>query len=237
MINMIGIQSYKNIQYDIESYLMNLYSIYVEGNSTLASFQIIVPIAYLLFLSPILLIFQNWRKTIMIVNLILLLAFVALNIDLFNLYGLLIGLTGLSVGLMEINHKKYAIKFKTILITFFCVAIFMMKYFDRNLISYSAGIMIILKLVYDYSKTQNLTNHFNKLILLLGRYSLLSYLVQILFLQIIYRLFVKQQFDVGYEAFIIFVITNIFLILICLLLDLLRSKISIIDKSYKLIFS
>jgi peptidoglycan/LPS O-acetylase OafA/YrhL len=236
-INLLGIQSHKLIHYKIELYLMNLGSIYIKGNSIYAVFQIIVPIAYLLLLSPILLIFQKWRKTIIIVTSILLLAHVAFNIASFNLYGLLIGLVGLSFGLIGINHETYAIKFKSIIIIMFCITIFMMEYFDRNIISYAIGIMIILKLVYDFSKTQDLAKYFNKLVVLLGQYSLLSYLMQIFFLQSIYQLFIKQRFDLGYEAFVIFVITNIFLILLCLLLDLLRSKFRLIDKSYKLIFS
>lgn len=216
---------------------MSLGSIYIEGNSIYAVFQILVPIAYLLLLSPILLVFQKWRKTIIILTSILLLVHVAFNIASFNLYGLLIGLIGLSVGLMGINHETHSIKFKSIIIIIFCITIFMMKYFDRNIIFYAVGIMIILKLVYDLSKTQDLTKNFNTLIVLLGQYSLLSYLIQIFFLQSIYQLFIKHRFDLGYEAFVIFVITNIFLIFFSLLIDLLRSKFRLLDKSYKLIFS
>lgn len=236
-INVLGIQSHKLIFYNIESYLTSLYSVYIEGNSIYAVFQIIVPISYLLLLSPILLIFQKWRKTIIIVISILLTVHVALGIASFNLYGLLIGLAGFSVGLTRINHVKYGIKFKSIIIIVFCITVLMFKYFDRNIISYAIGIMIILKLVYDFSKTQDLSRHFNKLIVLLGQYSLVAYFTQILFLQCIYQTFITRRFNFGYEAITIFIITNFFLILLCLLLDLLRRNFRLLDKSYKLIFS
>jgi hypothetical protein len=138
---------------------------------------------------------------------------------------------------MGINNEKYAIKFKTIIIIITCITVFMMKYFDRNIISYAMGIIIIIKLAYDFSKTQDLTKYLNKLLILLGQYSLISYIMQILFLQGIYKFWVKQRFDLGYEVFIIFVIINVFLILVCLLLELLRSKFKFVDESYKLIFS
>lgn len=237
MINLLGIQSHKAIHYDIESFLMSLNSIYIEGNYISSVFQIIVPIAYLLLLSPVILIIHKWRKTIIFIISILLFAYVALNIDSFNLYGLLIGFVGLSVGLMRINNKKPILKHKAIIIIIFFITVFMMKYFDRNIISYVIGIMIILKTIYDFAKNQDLTNCFNKIVILLGQYSLLSYLMQIFFLQAIYQLFIKQRFGLGYEVFSIFVIVTGFLILLCVLLDLLRSKFILIDKSYKFIFS
>ncbi len=237
VINLLGIQTHKSIQYDIEFFLMDLYDIYIEGSSRYAIFPIIVPIAYLLFLSPFLLIVQIWRKIIITVTAILLSAYVAFSINYFNLYGLLIGLVGLSAGLMGINHNLYKIKYRSIIFFIFCAVAFMMKYFDRNIISYSIGIMIIVKLIYDFSTTQDLTKLFNKLIILLGQYSLISYIMQIFFLQILYQLFIKQRFDLGYEALIISVATTIFLILLCLFLDLLRNKFKFVNRSYKLIFS
>lgn len=237
MINLFGIHSLKSIQYDIDLYFIDIYSIYITGDSTYSVFKIIVPIAYLLLLSPIILFFKSWRKTIIIATSILLSAYVIFRIDLFNLYGLLIGLVGLSFGLLGGDHDKFSIKLKTIIIILFCITVSMMKYFDRNIMSYSLGIIIILKLVYDFSKTQNLTEPFNKLIIMLGQYSLLSYLIQIAFLQLLYQLVVKQKFDLGYEAFVIVVITNTFLIAVFLLLETLRDKFRVIDKSYKLIFS
>lgn len=237
VINLSGIQSHKNIQYDLDFFFMDLYDIYVEGSSRYVAFPIIVPIAYLLFLSPLLLMIQAWRKTIIIITAILLSAYVAFSINYFNLYGLLIGLFGLSAGFMSINHDLYKIKYRSIIIIIFCAMVFMMKFFDKNIISYSMGIMIISKLVYDFSKTQNLTKYFNKLIVLLGQYSLVSYIMQIFFLQSLYQLFIKQRFSIAYEAFIIFIATTIFIILLCLLLDLLRNKSKFLDRSYKFIFS
>lgn len=236
LINVFALQSYKSFQNEINPHLMNLYSIYITGGSS-TSFAILVPIAYLLILSPFLLAFQSFKKTIVITTSLLLLAYVFSEIHFYNLYFLLIGLTGLSIGLMDINDEAYAIKYKTIIILVFCITILTIKFFDKNIITYVIGILINLKLVYDFSRTQNLTSPFYKLIILLGQYSLLTYLMQIFFLQMVYRLFLKQKIAFGYEAFLIFVITNIFLILLCLLLELLRSKLKLIDKSYKMIFS
>jgi len=159
------------------------------------------------------------------------------NISSFNLYGLLIGLVGFSVGFISVNQEQYAIKQKIFILLLFFISILLMPFFDKNIIFYSSGIIIILKLVYDFSITQNVTKHFNKFIVILGQYSLLNYLMQIFFLQGLYQLFIKHRFDLGYESFVIFVITNIFLIFLCLLLDLLRNRFRIIDKSYKLIFA
>ena len=137
---------------------------------------------------------------------------------------------------MGINFETYAIKFKTIIIIIFCITSFMMKYFDRNIISYCIGILLTIKLVYDFSKTQNLSKYINKLIVLLGQYSLLSYLMQIFFLQSIFQFFVKQRFYIGYETFLIILLTSLFLTIICYLIDYLRRKYDSVNKSYKFIF-
>lgn len=237
IISLAGIQSHKFVQYDINLFLQSLRAIYVQGNSIYAVFQILVPIAYFLFLSPLLLFFQNRKKTIMLLTILLLLIHVMFNISSFNLYGLLIGLVGFSVGFISVNQEQYAIKQKIFILLLFFISILLMPFFDKNIIFYSSGIIIILKLVYDFSITQNVTKHFNKFIVILGQYSLLNYLMQIFFLQGLYQLFIKHRFDLGYESFVIFVITNIFLIFLCLLLDLLRNRFRIIDKSYKLIFA
>ena len=237
LINLSGIQSHKHIEYDLYFFFMDLYDIYIEGSSRYAVFPIIVPIAYLLFLSPLLLMIQVWRKLIIAVTAIMLSAYVAFSINYFNLYGLLIGLVGLSAGLMGIKHNLYKIKYRSIIIIIFCAMVFMMKLFDKNIISYSISIMIIVKLFYDFSKTQDLNRHINKLVLLLGQYSLISYIAQIFFLQCLYKFAFKQRFDSGFEVFGIFVITTAFLTLLCLTLDYLRSKFRIINQSYKLIFS
>jgi hypothetical protein len=241
IINLSGLQSHKVVKFDIALYLLNLKDIYIDGNSIYAVFQILVPIAYLLILSPLFLLFHKWIKTILITVFLLLSAYAILNIIFFNLYGLIIGLVGLSLGLLRITHELYCIRRKIIIIFIFCICILLMKFLDKNIITYMMGVIIILKLVYDFSKTQDLTKYFNKLMVMLGQYSLISYIMQIFFLQSIYQLFIEQRFGLGYEAFVILVITNIFtnifLVLVCLVLERLRSEFEFVNKSYKLIFS
>lgn len=237
LINLLNIQTFKAIQYDIDSFLTNLDDIYLKGNSLYAAFQILVPIAYLLILSPLLLFWGKWKKTIIASTAILLSAHVLLNISSFNLYGLLIGLFGLSIGLLSIDQNAFSIKSKSLIIVLFCLSIIMMPFFDKNILLYAIGLTIIMKLVFDFSKLLNLDIFLNKLVILLGRYSLLSYLMQIFFLQGMYQLFLKKRFDLGYELLLIIFITNIFLIVLCSLIDLLRHKFILLNRLYKLVFA
>jgi peptidoglycan/LPS O-acetylase OafA/YrhL len=235
-INMLGIQSHK-AQFSIEQYLNNLRGIYIEGNFSYTVFQMLVPISYFLLLAPIILIFHNWKKTIGAIMLIALLSCLIFNLNIFNLSGIIIGLAGFAIGLLSNKSKSIAIKGRIIILALLAISISVMEYFDKNILYYTFGIILVLKLVYDFSATTTLTNMTNRMIILLGRYSLLCYLLQIFFLQAMHKLFITQRYGLGYELFIISIITSFYLIIISKMLDFSRSRLPIIDKVYKIFFS
>lgn len=236
IINLMGIHSHKVAKFDIDYFFVSLEDIYITGNSKYSVFQIILPIAYLLILSPLFLTFHKWKKIIFLGTFMLMVMHEIINIDSFNVYGLYIGLAGISIGLLTIHNKIYCIQNNAIIIALFCMCVLLMKYFDSTIITYTIGVVLVLKLIFDFSQTQNLTKQINKLIVLLGQYSLLSYLMQIFILQGTYQFFIKQRFDIGYEAFIIFIMTTLLLTVFILFIDFVRKKLLVMDKLYKLVF-
>jgi peptidoglycan/LPS O-acetylase OafA/YrhL len=237
LINSLGITNYKNVQHGIEQYLNDLSTIYISGNSKLTAFPILVPIAYLLIISPIYFVFHKLRKPLMVVTIIIAFCCRYFSVDCYNLSLGIIGLFGFFVGMLINKERLCFIKNRLIIFCSLCIIIGTMPLSSRNILTYSISILILLNLIYDFSRTVNLSKPINKIIILFGQYSLVCYIMQIVFLCGLFKVLLKQRWGLGYETISIFLVTNIFLLGLCIFLNFIRNRYKLIDKSYKLIFS
>ncbi len=238
MINLIGVQNYKNNPYDVQSFLNSMIEIYVYGNYPSAAFQILLSISYLLIVSSLYFIYPSLRIIILLLILILTIVITLhFNIDYPILYSGTIGLIGLSLGMFIKLDTRYCMTNKLIIVCGILVLIGIMEYLDRNLLTYTFGVMIVLKLLYDLAHTLDLNNKLNDAIIMFGQYSLVCYIMQIAFLHALFRLLGKQKWGMGIETISLFIMTNVFLWGLCLLIGNMREKFSVVDKSYKFIFS
>jgi hypothetical protein len=138
------------------------------------------------------------------------------------------GITGLECS--------FFIKKRSVIFCCLPICIYLISYLTRNVITYSIGIMIVLKLFYDLARIVNLKTHINQAIILFGQYSLVCYIMQIVFLQGMHRILPRQRWGFGYETISIFIITNIFIFVLCQLLRILRYRYNVIDRLYRLVF-
>jgi hypothetical protein len=237
LINLTGIGNPRKAL-GIEKYLDNLTAIYVSGNGKFAAFQILLPISYLLMLSPAFLLLNGFKKPLILATLAAAFYFLFLNIDSANLGLGLVGVIGLSVG-MAINELERPFFIRNRLLIFCCltICIYFMGYLSRNDMTYSIGIMIVLKLLYDLAKTVSLSKGVNQLIILFGQYTLVCYIMQIVFHQGLSRALSRQRWGLGYETIAIFLITNLFLLGLCCLVKFMRDRYESSDKTYRFIFS
>lgn len=238
LINLTGFANTRKPLANIGQYLDNLAGIYSWGDNRFASFQILLPISYLLMLSPVLLFFERFKISLIITAFLIVFSFSFLRIDSSNLGLGIVGIVGFSAG-MAANRLKNApfLKNKVIILSCLIVCIYLFGYLNRNLMAYSLGIMIVLKLTYELAKSIDLTKQFNKFVILLGQYTLVSYIMQILFLQILVRLLAERRWGLGYETISIFIATNIFLLGLCNLVEYLRNYDESMNKAYRIIFS
>jgi len=222
----------------LSRYVHDFVDIYIYGTPYRASFQVLLPISYLLALSPIFLLFSclylyAYAVLFLLVFFLALLATPSVNVNL-----IIIGLIGLSVGMMS-NSLKYPF-FLTrtwIIVPLIAICVSLMGYLDKYIIAYSMGIIIILKLFYDLGRSSNLQTHLNQLIILLGQYTLVCYIMQIVFLQGLVFLLSRRRWGLGYETISIFLITIIFLSVLSLSIRFLRDRYTFMDKVYRLVFA
>ena len=237
LINLSGIGNPKKVL-AIRFFFENIFEIYTLGKAKLAAFQILLPISYLLIISPLFLFLADYKKYIFTVILFFLFYLSIFQTDSINLDLGAVGLIGLSIGLLINNIDKIiSIKSRMAIIGLIIVTICLMGYLNGNLISYSLGIMIILKLFYDFGLTINLEMKFNRGIILLGQYTLVCYIMQIVFLQGLYRLLSKPRWGWGCENISILIATSGFLLGLCMMIRYLRKQHKFMDRSYRFIFS
>lgn len=238
LINLTAIGNPNKAPLGVQQYLSNLTAIYTSGNTKFVAFQILLPISYLLMLSPVVLFLHGFKKVLIITTLLIAFCFSFLNIDSTNLDLGIVGLIGFSIG-MVINglEGSFFIKHRSIIFAWLLICIFLMRYLSTNILAYSIGIMIFLKLFYDFGKTVNLGNQISQVIILFGQYTLVCYIMQIVFLQGLLRILPRQGWGFGYETISIFIFANIFLLILCFLLRFFRDRYMFIDKSYKFVFS
>jgi peptidoglycan/LPS O-acetylase OafA/YrhL len=236
IISLLGIQSHRNTQFDAHGYLSNLSAIYISGNSELTAFQILLPIAYVLIFSPLYILFANVKKTLITMTLILPFCYIFFNMNSYNLYLGILGLIGVSIGLLLDTDRLFCINNRLIIVCCFIIAITLMQYLDRNVLTYTIGILIILKLTYDFAGAANLVNWPYNVVILLGKYSLVCYIMQIIILHGWFLMSSRQKWGFGYKTISICLVTNILLFGLCSLLSFLRNRYTLFDRAYRIVF-
>ena len=242
LLNMViqfsGIGNPNKIHVGIKKFILNGYDIYGIGKPGIASFQILLPIAYIIILSPLLLLLSKFRNIMMCFGLTIAFCISFFEIDSINLGLGSLGIIGLYGG-MFVNRwqSTYTLKSRALIFIFLIFCFVLMKYMDRNLISYALGVALVIKLFYDLGATLNLKSQINYYPILLGQYSLICYIGQIIFLQVFFIFYIRQKWELGYEPIIVMIITILFLVVMCQLLSFLRYRSKIIDNAYRFVFS
>jgi peptidoglycan/LPS O-acetylase OafA/YrhL len=174
--------------------LSNLTSIYVTGNfagQRSAAFTILVPISYLLILAAGLLILSRFCKYIFHIATALCL----LGICVLSLYGLksgilellTIGLVGVSAGYIPIHKINAVLRHPYALVSAYLCYVVAITIYDVPYLLQVVGVCLTLMLIYWLGEISGEANAISRTIVLLGKYSLLGYIVQIAILQLLRR--------------------------------------------------
>jgi fucose 4-O-acetylase-like acetyltransferase len=236
-IHLVFAKNYNSIQYGLSSFLGNLWDILFYGDIGLSAFEILLPIAYLLILSPVLLALSVFKNTLAALAAILIAVCSILKIDSYNLYSLLVGLGGFVTGLVVEFTSMIRLKDKRIVAAIIFIYISLMHYFQQNLIAYCVGIFGVLKLIYDFFIDFDQSRRLYKAFVILGQYSLFGYFLQILFLQALARLYISEKLELGMQAVAIMLITTFFILFSCIVLEKAQKSSNFIRTTYRAIFS
>jgi len=238
-INLIFGQNYDGRELCIHLITKNIYSIYFSGNSKLAAFEILLPIAYFLLVSGgLVYVVKEKLWIVTAISLVLFCYCTAMFFDnqhAFNLRYITVGLIGFTFGLMLKGKIDNIIMRRYLVILAYTGYSCFITFFDLYYPVYVGSVLISLMLIYMVGLKAEPKGAVNNTLMLLGRYSLLAYLVQILILQMLTRVFGLIDIRID-ETVTAFIVTTAVMILCIETTNYLKNKSGYVDKVYRIIF-
>ena len=212
---------------------------YLTGAHPIA-FSVLVPIAYLLILSAgLFFIAKHWRHAYHVTCLVLVLSAIACEVAHVNagyVQTMSIGMLGVSIGHISINQIDRLLIYSKLLFATYVSYLFAIWMWDDSYVLQVVGVCVTLLVIY-WCGTQIVERYDRGSIpILLGQYSLFSYIIQIVILQILRSSLrtVAGSLEVSLIAFLACIVCTIVSVKA---LDSWRRRSSPINSVYKAVFS
>lgn len=235
-----GVTSYKQVAFSLDAFVADLAAIYATGDSPRIAFRILVPIAYTLLLAPMLLVADDVTKGLRAALVTLCIAAAALYPQWLPFapipYFVLIGAVGAGLGLAGPARAAPHLPWLGV-VAALALLMALMNQLSGNVLAYCAGLSGVLYGVWVLSRRLDLARAPWQATLLLGRYSLLAYIVQIVLLFGLYRLLGGVRWAPGAELLGVCAATLALLLALCRLLDRLRASRAWVDRGYRAVFA
>lgn len=222
----------------MESFFSNWFNIFVIGNAEAVAFEVLVPISYTLYLSiPILKLQAINSYFVSVLAFTIFVTCILTNevgLSINNLNFISSGVIGMALGLIPIGSIDKCAKSWGVICTLAIIYGFFLiygkyVYFTQILITVTCSFIIYSLGIILHSEKL----HYNQ-ISLLGKYSLISYVIQIFYLQVINKLpFVNERL---LEAILLIVIIAILTWITVVIVDYVRCKYGVANKVYNVIF-
>jgi peptidoglycan/LPS O-acetylase OafA/YrhL len=226
--------------------LANFFAVFVTGNvfvagfGKAAAFYILVPISYLLLLSALLLIVCRFYKyTFYVVGILFLLGNFVLNLEGFksaNLELLTIGLLGLILGYTPIEKINSFLKHRYAIVVAYLCYTAAVTFWEPNDLLQMVGVCLTVMLIYMVGASISKPAGVRRRIILLGRYPLFGYIIQIALLQILRRSL--HSIDLGTVPLgLTFVASVALTVMAVIAMDRVRATSLVVDQLYKGVFA
>jgi hypothetical protein len=214
------------------------FAIYVTGTNRLPSFQILLPIAYVVIAGPLLLLLER-HATLLLVGAVL--ATLAADLALWNWpnYELgVIGVLGFAAGLAAQHlHDGYGLRPVAVAVAGLAFAVLLAKPLNGSLLGYSLSTILIVKGCYDVGRAIDLSSRLASATILMGQFSLFCYVVQIVLLRGCARIVPDRMSEFTWPLVVITLATILILVGACRTIVRLSRRYAIVARSYRLVFA
>lgn len=224
----------------VASFFKQWYDVYVEGHGREVAFEVLLPIAYFLLLAPLLLLSRHHRQSLVLSATALALVVAMLAERFFphvNIVLLLAaGFVGAALGRVPDESLRILCRHRVILILAYGLHFAASRYIGQPFLMQQAGAVIALAVLYALGASATRSSWGHQRILVLGRYSLLAYIAQIAFLQVVIRICARPD-PSSFEFALLFAGTMMFTSVAAEVTDFLRRRAAPVDSLYKTIFA
>lgn len=236
-INAVSVRNFNAVEFGLKQFANRADEIYLVGAGKYAAFEILLPIGYMLMLSPVILWLQRYR-TVLFVALALVSAcalFVRFSLNNFAL--LLVGGAGMFVAVVAPVGRSASRRHVFVSLPAMLLAVAALPWLRQSLAGYILYIIIIFKCVADISLLWPPHWPARGTILLLGEYVLWCYLSHILLLQVILRFVWPHRESSGLVVALIVVATACVLLLSVRAIGWARRRFQCLDRAYRFVFA
>lgn len=238
-VSAAGVTNYRAVTFGLSDYLDSAADIYGSGQAHQIAFRILVPISYVLMLSGLYLVSKRSQAVLIAATIAAALLWNLFAPLVANVFFVLTGLVGLSFGLLLLNNDllRHRVRSWLLIIIGFVALASVMNRLSGNVLAYGVGVGLMLKLVYDGSALLAQDGRVHEWLVLLGKYSLVSYIAQIGFLFVLHRALRGHEFAPVYELALAFLATCVFLLATCMAIEKLRRRFRLVEGTYRLVFA
>ena len=214
-----------------------LIDVFVVGVARVASFQILLPIGYVLISGPVFLWLGQRSRYAFVAGILLTEIVDVMFNNSVNMYFYLLGFIGV-VGGVASNRYKVFHMFKNMprAIIFIISVEIIMKYAVAHLIYYTICTILLVQALYDLCSGIRIGGHLAQASMLLGRYSLICYIGQIIFMQSLSKVLSGRKWGLGWETILVSCLTVLVLLGLCSSLKFLQRRYKCVAKAYDLVF-
>ena len=236
-INALSVRNFNTVQFGLGQFADRAADIYIGGSGRYAAFEVLLPIGYLLMLSPMVLWLQRWPALLLGALVLLCSATLFLHWHLGNFALLLVGGAGMLAGLFLPPDRVASRAHLRASVPMLLLVVAAVPWLRYSLAGYLLYIAVVFKCVADVSLV--LPSHWpaRKLVLFCGEYVLFCYLTHILILQAIFRLAWPHPESRYLIVALIAVVTGAVMILGARVVDAARRQFQPVDQAYRFVFA
>jgi hypothetical protein len=225
---------------NLDNFIKSWPNVYITGGSRWAAFEVLLPIGYLLFLSIPILRFQSlFPYGIGVISLATVAACLAMEYYGYPAYNLSLisaGTIGMTIGLLP-GHKMNTGSCTWIMLGFLYILYWcsFLLFGDKYIIQIFSTLIHLL-IIYKIGSRIGLSRWLPEQTLLLGRYSLMAYIVQIFYLQLFKRSPLYGDYGVTGAVGVILSVAILTWGTI-LMVDRAREGNTLVDRAYRLLLA
>ncbi len=216
------------------------YEIYISGEGRAASFEVLLPIAYLLLIAPLLLLLNGAHRSILPVVTVCVLGLLAWLAEQggywFNAQLMSAGLIGLLLGRLSFRTLGLLSRVWFLFLFAYLGYFFLGRTYGQGFLLQLVGGVIGLGLIYSACLRLNFETVFERCLERLGRYSLIAYIGQIGVLQVLVR-FTGRPEPFSADFFLVLFGTLLLTVLGVEFVDWARSRSAVVGSAYKAVFA
>jgi len=226
-----------------QALIENAATIYATGDNRMASFVVLLPIAYVLIIAPVFLRVAGKRNPvaagIVLATVLSVCTLTSVADDSPVIQLVLVGIAGMCAGVLPVQTRAPEPGVASVVkaIAGLALSLWLAGKFGGNTGLYCVGVALILKFLHDGARLVHADGMAARAVVRLGRYSLICYIAQIGVIQVLFRSVGMRRWDLGVGLLALCVLTGLFMTSLCAALEALRARSGVIDRSYRFLFS